>query len=329
MAGRLVKFFPFLFSILLIFTSTCFTEINHLIIHLDVNRTIIAFDKAQNKGIDSCLDSALAKRYRACWNNRIHIPINYYDYVYQHLSPGDRANPSISKERKTLLTQFLPYLATHHPALYQQACNDKNLVYQKTATENFYIFPSFYRLLDFLEEKKINYTVVFRTFGKDLIDIQETLKQNLDVQVPIASFKKNILFLDSQVITSAKEIYDIIKSYRFLAISDDFYYWSSNDEKQPFAKPMHINPMDPSTLCFFFDDNVEKGSIEDYNIVNPIDIQSDEPLEINPLIDHFFVVQVDMVDAILKEDYFISFIESGIKNEQKWSKLFPTQSQSH
>ena len=58
-----------------------------LIIHMDVNKTIIAQDPAGGKTPYEILIHSFADSYKCCWDKRVLKDISYSDYVKKYLVP--------------------------------------------------------------------------------------------------------------------------------------------------------------------------------------------------------------------------------------------------
>lgn len=277
----------------------------HFLIHMDINRTIIAVDSAQNKPLKSCLDSALAKRYYALWDKSLEKPINYYDYVYFHQFPGKRDDKQIAKNRKQALKN-LPLAAKGiSKELHQKIMADIQAILSLYKQEPFFIFPSFYALVDYLEKNNHSYSIVFRTFGHDLSEVKKHLHEQIGFTIKQGYYKKGQLYFDHQIISSYEDMYNLFKQHKFLAISDDFFYWSHNQEKRENAKLFPINRNSKAIKEVFFDDNIQLYSPTHGTIINPVSLEG-TPLDINELIQNKILIPVDMIEAILNKNYFIN-----------------------
>ena len=58
-----------------------------LVIHMDVNKTIIAQDSAGGKTPQEILIHSFADSYKDCWDKRVLKDISYSDYVKRYLVP--------------------------------------------------------------------------------------------------------------------------------------------------------------------------------------------------------------------------------------------------
>lgn len=97
-----------------------------------------------------------------------------------------------------------------------------------------------------------------------------------------------------------------------LILKDDFEPWQKHGKKTVYGKPLIIDQSDYDTLQIFFDDNI--GHNEEC-IVDQRDLISGEQIKIqeskgtpNTTYINQYMCQVDIIQAILKKQYFIDHI---------------------
>lgn len=276
----------------------------HCIIHMDINRTIIASDSAQNLHLDDIVNLSLAKKYVDSWEEGLD-PMSYYDYIYTVQCPGPRKDRALRKKRRAIIKEFIHFLdETNHP-FYEDAL--ASLHKAKKIMPKQIIFPSFFKLIERLEEKNISYSMIFRTFGSDF----DTIAKELGLNIPKASFTQGKLHTEDSIIETPEEIFAYIKKHKWLGIQDDFFYWNNHNERKEYGKQFPLT-MSSDTLSIFFDDNIERSA--DTNIVAPFDVQKKKPLPILPLIRKGILVPVTTIDALLDEDYFIKAISKQLES---------------
>src|SRR5579872_211960 len=151
-------------------------EMPHLILHFDMNKTMIATDKVGQKSAHDTICAVLADRIVSTWDETT-PPMDYFHYVKYHLLPNSDNSREIKLKQKEKVAQLLDFLkASNHPAYgeaqetYDRAMN----VLEKQETE---IFTSFHKLIKYLHEKKISYTLVIRTFGSEATEIAHELNE--------------------------------------------------------------------------------------------------------------------------------------------------------
>lgn len=265
----------------------------HVVIHMDLNRTIIASDIRQDQGIDQVLNLSLAKKYVESWDGG--RPMNYYDYIYDVVYPGERRDQALRRVRRDAINDFVEWLGRKGHPLYEVCLAEKKEAH--SVMKDKLIFPAFTHLLERLEEEKVSYTLVFRTFGHDFDRVEKALGWN----IPRARFSDGRLVTDRGELTKAEEIYRFIKKYKHLAIQDDYFYWNRHNEHFEYGKQFPLD-LDGEVFSIFFDDNVEP--IQKVNIVAPIDVNSGKYLIINDLVRGGQVVPVVTIDAINDHTYF-------------------------
>jgi hypothetical protein len=96
----------------------------HLILYFDINKTLIASDKAGNKSVEDVLNELLAEKYQFCWDESLQEPMTFNEYVDKVLLPGAKHHPELRNQRKFYLQHFINYLREHDHPLYQMALQD-------------------------------------------------------------------------------------------------------------------------------------------------------------------------------------------------------------
>lgn len=164
------------------------------------------------------------------------------------------------------------------------------------------VFPSFYKLIDYLNCHKIDYTIVLRTFGTDLPRLIPEINRHI---APFrfclyGEYRKGTLYVDGKPLNYA-ESFALIKKHRFVAIRDDYEEWDSHGRNRAFGKRFILG--DPETLSLFFDDKISFDS--SVSIVTPIDVKG------RLVSADDYLIKVDTADAILDDCYFINRVEKA------------------
>lgn len=290
-----------------------------LIIHLDVNKTIIAVDKAENRSLDDTLNILLAERYKYCWRDDILEPISYYDYVCDYLIPGNRHDGQLKWERRSITKNFVNFLQeTDHP-LKQEVCT--KFYAAKEKLQDHYVFPSFFRLVRKLREDEIDFHIILRSFGKDMLDVVKVIENALPEEkfTHIGYFKEGALHLGDSTIEKAQEIYSRFKSnnYQHMAIQDDWKEWNDHHERLEYGKKFPVDVNDPYALSVFIDDNIVTNPNSVTNIVSPINAEDGSTLSMEMLFEEKILHSTDTFAAILDETYFIKVLEDTLKTRKK------------
>ncbi len=117
----------------------------HLLLHFDINKTLIASDLSNNKSIDAVLNEILAEQIFDRWEDWMEMPISFDSYVRQVLVPGTRDDLTLRKERVVHLHNFIEFLRSSNHPLYQEVHADYQAAFSILSQNE--IFPSFFHLL--------------------------------------------------------------------------------------------------------------------------------------------------------------------------------------
>ena len=264
-----------------------------LIIHMDVNRTIYAIDSKQNYSLSDLINLSLAKKTVDRWDDNCKKAINFYDYVYLHMLPGERKDKSLRARRRAVVHNFLGYLKEHNHPLYPKLFHQAAQAEVKLEQIGVGVFPSFYRLLDYLKDKES--VVIFRTFGGDMEEVRKLLIDKGLEHFPIRHASE----FDWQRLPEQRGL---------LACKDDWKKWSTHNERYEFGKPFPLFEKHPS---IFFDDNVEYSNTS--NIVAPYKTSDGSFIRPTHAIDKGSVVPVNTFDALMDDDYFVKKIEALLR----------------
>lgn len=296
------------------------TEIKKLILHFDVNKTIIASDAVQNKDLNETINSILAEFIFAKWDGEINE--SYYAYLTRKIlakHPELTASSQALKEKRAeLLRDFESEIKDSK--ILEQYQTDKAKILKILNSSDLMIFPSFYKLLNWLEENfKDKFVIYLRTFGKDLPEVISKIesKSNLKFSGQATFNGKNL-----SANTKNLSIYEFFAQNNLhLAIQDDYQYWKQENFSSTSGKPfplifnnLVLNNSNSTNKCnsncsenilsFFFDDNAS----DPYRpIICPITADN-SPCELSKLLDDGYLVAVNPLEAILDEDYFVNKI---------------------
>lgn len=289
-----------------IFTTSIFgAEIPRLVLHFDINKTLIASDKATNKSIDNILNELLAEKYRAVWDENEEYPISFEEYA-------DKMTDS--RENKIIFVHhFIDYLKEHkHPSLAYVLHDYLSALTAINASEGT-VFNSFYSLLNFLDQEKIPYSIILRSFGREVMEVKEEIEKIHQMAFDIGKFQQGSLVLETgEIITDAPSIYQLLKSSSHVAIQDDWTYWNVHRMASAKGKPFYVNQEDDEILPIFFDDNIHlKDSYT--NIIAPLNALTGELISIEELVGSGKAVRVNTWDAILDQNYYIDLVKVAMK----------------
>lgn len=293
----------------------------HLILNFDVNKTLIASDKTENKSIEDVINEMLSRKYSACWDPSISEPITFDQYVRTVIMPGEEHDKDLKIARLVYFTHFIDYLNEHQHPLYTTVLNEFNTVIE--TLQGAHIFPSFFRLMNELDQKEVSYTLFLRSYGKEVFEVKNEINAKLNQLFQVeGQFRGGILYINGEEpLTNPQEIYSFFTSKKHAAIHDDWPYWMKGEMFAQYGKPFYIDLEDRNTLALFFDDNIKVDSFEK-NIIAPLHSQTGDVISIPTLLKSKQMIFVDTLEAIVNENYFIERIQESLQEHQnRWNDI--------
>lgn len=282
----------------------------HLILYFDINKTLIASDKAGNKSVSDVLNELLAEKYEAQWD--VTTPkMSFEMYVYDVLVPGSSLHDNVYQERKYHVQHFVDYLREKAHPLYQTVLQDYNSLLASLNQSSGMVFPSFYHLLEHLDKAKISYSIILRSFGDETVDVaKEVNKIYKKIFRSLGEFRGEQLVFNGKLIEGTDSIYQLLRRVEHAAIHDDWKHWNGHGMTAKHGKPFYVDREDPKTLSIFFDDNIKNDLV--HNIVAPLDAKTGELISIEELIESGQAVRVDTLKAIQEPNYFIDRVQEAL-----------------
>jgi len=305
-----ITVFTFVFFIFQFNSSLAIMQ-KKLIIHMDVNKTIIALDLAQGKDVEETVNIILTEFTRFAWDSQDEQ--SYYtfltDQVAQEFGQLNRASEEFKKIRDARLRTFPSFLKKypHLLATYEQ---EKNDLLHMINRHEMGIFPSFYKLISWLDAHyPNNYTIHLRTFGIDLNNLIAAIEKNSTLKFAgRGTFKNGTLSLAIEK-KSLSHFFSNTGAQHF-AISDDYPYWKASGFQTHGGKPFPIDAQNAELISIFFDDNADDA---ERPIICPL--QPDGTIaDTQELMQKGIIVSVNSKQAILDEDYFINKIKAVYKS---------------
>ena len=203
------------------------------------------------------------------------------------------------------------------------------------------MIPSFFSTLVKLQELDKDYTLVLRTFGSDLDDIAQALKDFAVGKHPLfPTFREPKLLLEEcnmfrgrysqghntdavydlfdwkshrKVASGDEELLHVIEKLSVCGIRDDYEYWYKNDHAPMCGKPVWIHPKGTGSFHhLFFDDNIHNDANDSIVAVRSRDkdgehwnaLSGEETIAEQGK----YVVRVPTVAAVLQDDWFLQQI---------------------
>ncbi|MFT4554102.1 MAG: hypothetical protein ACI9S8_002747 [Chlamydiales bacterium] len=309
------------FSLLLISPERAYAARSpRLVLHFDVNKTLIAVDRAGNKSLENVISHLLAERTYWSWDKEQDEQMSYYDYVHSILIPGDRSDKELKAHRKKVLDHFISSLKTSEYPMAWELVEEYYLILSKLRAFKGDVFPSFYKMLKRLDEKELEYIIVLRSFGDKIHEVAKEINEHVGGEFfsTAASFQGAALKTENATIEDSSEIYNYIKGHGHIVIQDDWKWWNSQGEKKEYGKPFFMREDDPEIFAIFFDDKLE-GSLSPTNILTPINAKTGEFLGLDAMTHNSKAIKVDTLDAILKEEYFGDLVLENLRDYNLFS----------
>lgn len=290
-----------------------------VILHFDVNRTILADDPAGGKTVQDAILHSLADAYKDRWDSRVHAPISYGDYVKEYLLPetseikkDKAAKAALKKERNAKVNEFLSYLKANKHPFYAQAQDEFTRMNEKLTKSDSIVFDSFYNAVHHLRSKGIAHTIILRTFGEDLPRVTADINKKLKTEFfkTQGHFKNGKLYVNGVCLETPAQQHAFFKSHESnCAIQDNWHDWDKSGELQEHSKQFAVDLADANVITIFNDDNINPDPASKKNIVNPVDINTGKSLSVHELIKSGNLIVVDTVQAVLDDNYYIKPIE--------------------
>ena len=285
-----------------------------LLLHFDLNKTIVAFDTSLGKTREDVIIHCLADTYTDKWSPEVQTPISYSDYVKGYLLRGPITDPDLKKARDRKISEFLLFLqSTNHP-LYEKVRREYDHALAALTSQKTIVMSSFYSLVDFLQKNGYTFSIIIRTFGTDYDRACPEIEQRAHIHFSKKGhFQKGILFVDGDgSLSQPKEFYDVLMKNQHVVIHDDWLWWAEHGETQPYGKPFPVDMGDKKTLSLFFDDNIFTEEHSERNIVNPIDVTTNKALDVFRLIRERRIFPVETLQAIENDDYYVSLVKEAL-----------------
>ncbi|XP_018431610.1 PREDICTED: uncharacterized protein LOC108804394 [Nanorana parkeri] len=328
----------------------------NLILHLDLNNTILVSDTATGQGLREALNSYLSTVTWGRISNTgewewisdqpsVKPPSpDAINYNTQFGRDGNFSDSKIGRRFKEVFTRHLDLLQWQGEAddTFTQSGEDGKLYH--------WILPSFFHLLSTLHQQGRHFSVILRTFGSDLPLVLQSVHATLAGKHPYfpelkelplsveltpgrirCNKRENVLTRGAdRVSTKGRErnIYDYFTAMSGIGgFQDHFDWWARNSFTSTGGKPFWIDPNDCDNLHLIIDDNIRLSEQDTDTIVNCRVLldqgrgKESRKVPTSELYD-ICLVQTDLLRAIAEKDYFLDCVRSCEENYENYLQSF-------
>ncbi|XP_076132782.1 uncharacterized protein LOC143114851 [Alosa pseudoharengus] len=318
-----------------------------LILHIDLNNTILVSDAVTKQGTVAALDYFLST---VTWG---HMSKGKWEWISEA--------PSLSPPNKDAVSYYSKFgrvagFTTAGPGRKFRGVLEEHLAQLRwpadlPADEEFsvrgedgnlyhWILPSFFQLLQDLASQGREFAILFRTFGTDLPRVLAVVRRALTqgdhpLFPDLPALKLSVSDLPGRIRCSAKgtvltrgqeklssrdgdrAIYQYLSAVEGLGgFQDHFDWWARNTYSILGGKPLWVDPFDASVQHIFIDDNIRQT--DEDTIVHPKVFLEPEGSQTrtastSELYD-LCLVQNDLLQAISDSGYFTKRIQSCQEN---------------
>ncbi|OCT85879.1 uncharacterized protein LOC108714686 [Xenopus laevis] len=328
-----------------------------LVLHFDLNNTILVSDASTGQGPRAALNSYLST---VTWGQisetgewtwlsdsvSVTAPCNNaVNYFTQFGRNTQFTDSTMGKRFKEIFNCHMQMLE------WQGEANTTFTQKEEDGTVYHWILPSFFHLLESLYEQGREFSVILRTFGVDLPLVLPAIHSALMgghpyfpqlSKVPLkvdltpgkirCSAREVVMTWGSDRISTKEKKESIYEYFNTITgiggIQDHFDWWARNHFSGDGGKPFWIEPNDRDVHHIFIDDNIRLN--EDDTIVNcqvfnnPQHRSKSRKVSTSELYD-ICLVQNDLLRAIAEKDYFLDCIRVCEENYDRYVANFPLQ----
>ncbi|KAM4571484.1 uncharacterized protein V3H82_011098 [Fundulus diaphanus] len=318
-----------------------------LILHMDLNNTILVSDSVTGQGTVAALDyflttvtwGRMSKRGRWEWLSEsasMFPPSSDAASYYSQFGRLPGFTSAAGRRFKGLLDEHLELLRWPEGI----EANRQLSVKGEDGRLYHWILPSFFQLIKDLAREGRDFAIVFRTFGTDLPRVLKAvsraveegahplfpdlpeLKLSVDMTPgKIRCSKKGIVLSRAEDRLSTcdgeRGLYQYLSSVQGLSgFQDHFDWWAANTYSIRGGKPLWIDPFDQDVQHIFIDDNIRQN--DEDTIVSPkVFLEpdgSDTRTACTSELYDISLVQTDLLRAISDHSYFTRRVHICLEN---------------
>lgn len=211
-------------------------------------------DPSGDKSITELLLETLAEdsTFATVWEPNLKKMV-YAQYIKEHVVPGNKNDKQVRALRKQKLANFLNVLKEtnnpHYEGVATQFTQLHSLV-EENKKRGQILFNSFYEEIKFLQEKKVPFSIILRTFGQDLDRVLQEVHQIVSPQFftwrgsfiideqtdGLVLHVKSLLSGESKEFKTYMQMYEFFKDTTHVAIQDNHDYWRKHNFSSEYSK---------------------------------------------------------------------------------------------
>ncbi|KAM6983033.1 uncharacterized protein LKV04_013425 [Tautogolabrus adspersus] len=318
-----------------------------LVLHVDLNNTILVSDAVTSQGTVAALDYFLSTVTWGKMNNQgkwewlsdspsLRPPCDDAVSYYYQFGRTSGFTSAAGRRFRGVLDQHLDLLRWP-----EGVKGDKDMAVKGEDGRLYHwILPSFFQLFKDLVQEGRDFAILFRTFGTDLPRVLNAVSRALnegvhplfpdlpELKLPVNMTPGKIRCSKRAIVLSRAEdrvssrdgergLYEYFSSVQGLGgFQDHFDWWASNTFSIRGGKPLWIDPFDQNVQHIFIDDNIRPN--DDDTIVHPKVFLDRGGVETrtactSELFD-ISLVQTDLLKAISDPSYFTHRINICLEN---------------
>ncbi|XP_031142119.1 uncharacterized protein si:dkey-32e6.3 [Sander lucioperca] len=321
-----------------------------LVLHIDLNNTILVSDTVIAQGIEAALDHFLStvtwgkisKKGKWEWlsdSASLLPPCDDAVSYYSHFGKIAGFTSAAGRRFRGILDEHLELLRWP-----EGTKGDRELSVKGAGGQLYHwILPSFFQLLKDLVQEGREFAIIFRSFGSDLPRVLSAVSRALNEGAhplfpDLPDLKLNVNTTPGKircsrrgiVVSRAKEsistrdgergLYQYFSSVQGLGGFQDHYdWWASNTFSIRGGKPLWVDPFDQHVQHIFIDDHIRQD--DEHTIVHPkvfLDPGGTETRTActSELYD-ITLVQTDLLRAISHPSYFTQRVHICLENYER------------
>uniref|UniRef100_H3AQ08 Si:dkey-32e6.3 n=2 Tax=Latimeria chalumnae TaxID=7897 RepID=H3AQ08_LATCH len=324
-----------------------------LVLHLDLNNTIVVSDTATNQGIRAALNCYLTTvtwgriNQEGDWQWLSDVPsllppcegaVSYYSQFGRAVDFTDTKEGQRFKSVFTDRLKKMEWRGTADQVLSATGEDGK---------EYHWLLPAFFQLIQSLCSEGRDFAILFRTFGTDLPSVLRGVQYAMDghhpqfqdlcaLSLPLnlspgqirCNRREVVVMRETERIsthTDSQSIYCYFSSMQGIGgFQDHFDWWAHNHFTSKGGKPFWISPHDSSIQHIFIDDNIRLNDADTIVYPQVLESKNEEVCTRTVPTSELYnicLVQTDLLRAISDQNYFTECMHACEENYDKYLEV--------